>query len=112
MWRGQVKKILDRFKASYEDKYPKVQAFLSSTAEMLEQYGVKLRTRLEPKHPFSGEEVSQAKTLARLSCTVIDLRPCECNDAMSTKRMIFQRDLSGGRIVRCRRRKRRRRRRW
>ena len=47
---AEVKKVLDRFKASYDDKYPRVRAFLGSTAELLSIYGVKLRTRLEEPH--------------------------------------------------------------
>jgi hypothetical protein len=57
----QVKKILDKFKASYEDKYPKVQAFLSSMSELLSVYGVKLRTKLEPRHPFSEQEGAEGE---------------------------------------------------
>ena len=55
----EVKKILDRFKASYEEKYPKIQAFLMETAELLSIYGIKLRTKLEPQINFN--EVSEGE---------------------------------------------------
>ncbi len=58
---AQVAKILDRFKTSYDELYPKVQVFLSGTADMLSVYGIKLRTRLEPKHDFSAEPAAAAE---------------------------------------------------
>lgn len=51
----QVTKILDRFKNSYDEQYPKVESFLAATADMLSAYGMKLKVRLEPKHNFAAE---------------------------------------------------------
>lgn len=48
-------KILDRFKNSYDEQYPKVQSFLAATADMLSAYGIKLKVRIEPKHNFAAE---------------------------------------------------------
>lgn len=52
----EAQKVLERFKASYDEKYPRVRDFLAGTAELLSIYGIRLRTRVEEAHNWVAIE--------------------------------------------------------
>lgn len=52
----EAQRVLDRFKASYDEKYPRVRDFLAGTAELLSIYGIRLRTRMEEAHNWVAIE--------------------------------------------------------
>lgn len=55
----EAQRVLEKFKASYDEKYPRVRAFLADMAELLSIYGIRLRTRVEEAHDWAlvGETV-------------------------------------------------------
>ncbi len=56
----EARKVLERFKASYDDKAPRVRDFLAGTAELLSIYGIRLRTRVEEPHNWVAIEEAAA----------------------------------------------------